>query len=146
MRSRRYGAYELHASVREAPTPGAVARCNDDSCDDDTEDDDDTHEFSHVIILCVVWFTRLPCLVIASLVEITSFVEWKLSNISGRQAPVTCVPTGTGRTPSAVSETSFGVNAICASTIKIRCRVRARRVVARTTVAELGAIEVITGA
>ena len=57
LRSRRYGAYELHASVREAPTPGAVARCNDNSCDDDTEDDDDTHEFSHVIILCVVWFT-----------------------------------------------------------------------------------------
>ena len=63
-------------------------------------EDDDNRSCSEKLTSRCLWTSRahLPSLVIASLAEPTLFVEWKLGNISCRQAPVTCVPTGTGRT------------------------------------------------
>ena len=100
-------------------------------------EDDDNRSRSEKLTSRCLWTSRahLPGLVIAILAETASFVEWKLGNISGRQAPVACVPTGTGRTASAVSETPLAVNTILPLAFFQRYRVRARQVVARTIVA-----------
>ena len=84
--------------MREAPAPRTVADADDEHRQTDDAADDDARDSSHVRSAAVLSGARLPSLVIASLAETTSFAEWKLSNISGRQAPVACVPTGTGRT------------------------------------------------